>query len=66
MRNAKLEIGKTYKNRNGSDYICLSSSIYGATLQEVKTGWTFYAYIITKYEDNTIEWDYSLHGRFEE
>ena len=64
VRNAKLEVDKVYKNKNGGIYKCLTSNLNGALMRNVHTGWTLYANVITLYEDDTIEWDYSTGGRF--
>jgi len=64
-RHYRLVIGQTYRNRNGSDYICRSCvdpDCY--TLERIKDGWTLTAHVITMYEDGTIEWDYSTGGRW--
>lgn len=66
-RNTILQFGKTYRNKNGSSFVCMSPQPdkWSCKLQNVNTGWTFYAHIITMYEDGTIEWDYSSDGKFE-
>lgn len=64
VRSAKLEVDKVYKNRNGRLYKCLTSNYNGALMKDINSGWTCYAHIITFYEDNTIEWDYSSGGYF--
>lgn len=66
-RNAILQYGKTYKNKDGSSYVCVSPkpNEYGCRLHNINTDWVFYAHIITMYEDGTIEWDYSSDGKFE-
>lgn len=33
-------------------------------MENVRTGWIFWAHVITMYEDGTIEWDYSTVGSF--
>lgn len=62
VRNFTLEIGKTYTNRNGSKYLCKDVHGNCSYLERVKDGWTLVAHIITRYEDGTIEWDYSTGG----
>lgn len=60
------EYGKTYKNTNGSEYKCLSRfpSEDGATFICEKSGWVFFAINPRVYEDGTIDWEHSKHGRF--
>ena len=66
-RNVKLQAGKIYRNRNGSDYLCKASrdKWHGwHTMERVSDGWTLAAHGICMYEDGTIEWDYSTGGRW--
>lgn len=65
IRDVKLQEGKIYKNKGGGEFKCLTSLSHGAWLQNVKSGWFFQAHVVTKYEDGSIEWDYSTDGRFE-
>ena len=39
---------------------------YCAEMQNIKSGWTFIAKGIIRYNDGTIEWDYSVGGHFEQ
>lgn len=58
--------GQTYTNHNGSDYLCKSiQDSNSAVLERVKDKWTLVAHGIEKYEDGTIEWDYSTGGHWE-
>lgn len=73
-------VGQVYTNRGGGRFRCIAPSVAGpvfynatagfinssAVMQNVKSGWTFTAKGITEYIDGTIEWDYSINGRFEE
>ena len=64
-RNANLQPNKIYRNKNGSNYICLSTiKNDGSFMRDIISGWTFYAHNITLYENGTIEWDYSSGGEF--
>lgn len=64
--NAILAEGQTYRNRNGSDYLCRQTLPYGdgTILERATDGWTLNAHGITLYDDGTIEWDYSTGGRW--
>lgn len=62
----KPETGKTYRNKNGFLYRCLSAdSIDGLMQRCTKDRWTFTAYGCQMYEDGTIEWERSTGGYFE-
>ena len=65
IRHAELQVGKVYKNRGGSEYLCLGQ-IGGSAwdMLNIKSSWRLTAHIITMYEDGTIEWDYSSDGYF--
>ena len=57
--------GKAYENAGGGRYICLAVlSDREAKVQNTVSGWTCYAHGIVRYEDGTIEWDYSTGGHF--
>ena len=61
------EAGKTYTNRGGGQYRCMRSSSwppFSGVMQNVKSGWTFDAIGCQMYADGTIEWDFSLRGKF--
>lgn len=61
----KLDVGKMYRNRNGSVYICEELlSLYDARMKRATDGWTLVAHGICQYEDGTIEWDYSTGGHW--
>lgn len=61
----QIETGKTYKNRNGSDYRCLGiDNIENPIMQHTTSKWTFTAHKIKMYPDGTIEWAYSTGGKF--
>lgn len=64
LRNFALEVGRTYTNRNGSEYLCKDVCGKSSYLKRVKDGWTLVVHIITMYEDGTIEWDYPTGGHF--
>ena len=60
--------GETYQNPDGGIFRCLQSgyTIGEATMQNIKTGWTFSAHGCRIYEDGTTDWDYSTGGYFAE
>ena len=73
---ARLEEGREYilhafgsyesrfvciRRLRGDDY-----SGHNAELRNIRSGWTFTAHGTNMYEDGTIDWDFSTHGRFEE
>lgn len=63
-------IGRIYRNRNGSDYLCTqvlrhaqpSDSL--ADFERITDGWCLTAHGVVQYEDGTIEWNYSSGGRW--
>ena len=57
------EARKVYIN-NGGMYRCIMAAEERATMQNVRTGWTFNAIGCGIYEDGTIDWDYSTGGHF--
>lgn len=67
LRHALLLEDETYKNAAGGDYKCLRAENRDTyIMQNISSGWTFTAHVITRYEDGTIEWDYSSNGHFGE
>lgn len=67
-RRAELETGKTYKNRGGGTFRCISRDSEDPQayyMQNTASLWTFFAHGVTMYEDGAIEWDYSTGGCFE-
>ena len=57
--------GGVYENAGGGRYLCEScSSPASAWMINVASGWSFTAKGIVRYEDGTIEWDYSTGGGF--
>ena len=64
------KFGKTYENKGGGLFRCISEDCFNspeyASFMNVKSGWTFQARHIYVYEDGKIEWDWSQNGRFEE
>ena len=57
--------GKIYENAGGGRYICLAVlSDREAKVQNTVSGWTCCAHGIVRYENGTIEWDYSTGGHF--
>ena len=60
-------IDKIYENVGGGTFRCelpLGDSC-DAWMQNTASGWTCLAHGIVRYEDGTIEWDYSTAGHFE-
>lgn len=55
--------GETYENVGGGVFRAKSSG-NNAVMQNVKSGWCFYANGIGMYEDGRIDWDYSTNGAF--
>ena len=55
-----------YVNAGGGKYKCLSvyDDDYSAIMQNVASGWTFVAHGIGRYEDGSIDWDFSTGGHF--
>lgn len=62
------QVGQIYQNRNGESYLCLSVetryllSDTAARMRRTSDGWTLVAHGLTRYEDGTIEWNYSTGG----
>ena len=60
--------GEVYRLQNSSEYkcLCVAANIpHQAILQNTTSCWTFLAKGIGRYENGTIDWDYSIGGRFE-
>lgn len=65
-KGTEIIAGQTYTNHNRSDYLCKSiQDSSSAVMERVKDKWTLVAHGIEKYEDGTIEWDYSTGGHWE-
>lgn len=61
------ERGKTYLHKDGGTYQCVCSLPGNCALMiNTKSGWGFLANGCGRYEDGTMDWDYSTKGRFEE
>ena len=60
-------VDRIYENAGGGSYRCqlVREPDHEAWMQNVKSGWTCLAHGIVRYEDGTIEWDYSTGGHFE-
>lgn len=57
--------GGVYENAGGGRYICEScDSPASAWMVNIVSGWSLTARNIVRYEDGTIEWDYSKDGQF--
>ena len=56
--------GEIYENAGGGRYFCEKSYGSDAWMINVSSGWSFFAVGIVRYEDGTIEWDYSKYGGF--
>lgn len=57
--------GEIYENAGGGRYHCNKSNGNSAEMINVVSGWSCYAVGIVRYEDGTIEWDYSKWGSFQ-
>lgn len=66
--NFKPTPGSTYENHGGGTYLCLRvyESEDKAIMQNIASGWTCICYGIGFYFDQTIDWDWSTGGHFEE
>ena len=67
----KPECGCIYQNHGGGIFRCIKAPRrchigIAARMQNTKSGWTFEARGIHRYEDGSIDWDYSVDGHFEE
>ena len=59
------ERGQTYINEgDGHMYYCMNADGDSALMRSIWSGWTFRAHGVGRYEDGTIDWDYSTGGRF--
>ncbi|MGN0106374.1 MAG: hypothetical protein ACI4A5_01595 [Hominilimicola sp.] len=64
-RHAVLKRGEIYNNKYGGRYKCLDAYENGdAKMINIDSGWCFDANCVTLYDDGTIEWDFSTHGKF--
>ena len=60
--------GTIYENAGGGRYLCTRSwdeDTWTARFMNTASGWELVAHGIVRYEDGTIEWDYSTEGHFE-
>lgn len=63
-------VGQVYQNRNGQRYLCQAVEDRGrrgdtcARMRRISDGWTLWAHGPIRYEDDTIEWNYSTGGRW--
>ena len=61
-------MGEEYENAGGGRYLCTRSwdeDTWTARFLNTASGWELVAHGIVRYEDGTIEWDYSTGGHFE-
>ena len=59
--------GEVYENAGGGSYYCKRGGSWDSALMvNTVSGWTFTACGIVRYDDGTIEWDYSKWGGFGE
>ena len=56
--------GDLYENAGGGRYYCDKAYGSDAWMINAASGWSCFAVGIVRYEDGTIEWDYSKHGGF--
>lgn len=64
FKHATLEPGECYLNVNGIWYECVSVIDNDAYILKSSGGWELTAHNITRYQDGSIEWDYSTKGKF--
>ena len=57
-------VGEVYENAGGGRFTCRSSNGNHGRMQNIASGWDCVAHGIVRYEDGTIEWDYSTGGQF--
>ena len=57
-------VGEVYENVGGGRYICRSSRDNNGRMQNILSGWDCACHNIVRYDDGTIEWDYSTGGQF--
>ena len=61
------QMGEVYENAGGGRYLCTRSwdeDTWTARFLNTASGWELTAHGIVRYEDGTIEWDYSTGGGF--
>ena len=61
--------GDVFEHKSGGKYICVAEDLTpnnAPTLQNLLSGWTFQAHGVGRYDNNTIDWDYSTGGYFDE
>ena len=58
--------GEEYENAGGGRYYCDKCYSDSARMINVVSGWSCLAHRIVRYEDGTIEWDYSTGGHFKD
>lgn len=58
------EVGKTYRNAGGGEYLCEWASGTEARMINTKSGWSLRAHGCRIYSDGSIEWNYSTDGYF--
>lgn len=67
-KNVTAEIGKKYVHKNGSEFMCIGfdKDTKNPVMQNTETLWTCSVSGLGQYDNETIDWDFSTHGRFEE
>ena len=63
------QMGEVYENAGGGQYVCTRSWYHEtetACFMNTASGWELLAHGLVRYEDGTIEWDYSTDGGFNE
>lgn len=61
-----LEAGKTYRNKGGSRFRCMSVNRDGsAVVCNIESGWTCIAHNTAQFPTGEIEWGHSTNGRFD-
>lgn len=64
----KPQIGEIYQNHGGGEFICRKSWRIGqetrARMENTRSSWSFEARDVRIYEDGSIDWAYSVGGKF--
>lgn len=61
--------GDVFEHRSGVKFVCIAEDLTptnAPTLKNLSSGWTFQAHGVGRYDDRTIDWDYSTGGYFDE
>ncbi len=61
--------GDEFEHRSGGKYICVAEDLTpnnAPTLKNLSSGWIFQAHGVGRYDNGTIDWDYSTGGQFDD